>query len=362
MNAGFALRKLSSLRVGIAAACAALLPFALLAPGHAAAQAAKPAQVVINDSGGDMQKQMRSIFYNEFEKRYGVKIVNTSPPDLGKLKAMVESGNVEWVVTEISGEDALKAEKSGLLEPLDLTIIDLSKFPKHLQNRKFVFPKSVYSTVMGYRTDVFKGANVPKSWADFWDVKKFPGPRTLQNSPVDNLEFALLADGVPLDKLYPLDVDRAFKKMDEIKPHIAVWWTTGAQSAQVMIDKEVVLGSAWNGRYWGLIKDGAPIAIEWGGGAIKESAFAIPKGAKDAVWGQRFLAVAAEAPAQGQYANAIGYPGLNLEAVKFTDPKIVPFLPTAPDNLSRQFWTDLNWWDANGAKVKERWARWVLQK
>lgn len=319
----------------------------------------KPAQIVINDSGGDMQNAMRSVFYSEFEKRYGIKVVNTSPVDLGKLQAMVKSGNVEWAVTEIGGEDAIKAEQSGLLEPLDLKIIDLSKFPEHLRNRKYVFPKSVYSTVMGYRTDAFKG-DKPQSWADFWNVQKFPGPRTMQNSPVDNLEFALIADGVPKDKLYPLDLDRAFKKMDQIKKHVAVWWTTGAQSAQVLIDKEAVLGTAWNGRYYSLIKQGGPIAIEWNQGAIKESAFAIPKGAKDAYWGQKFLAVAAEAQPQGKYADVIGYPGLNLEAIKFTDPKVAPFLPTYPDHLPKQFWTDLAWWNDNGAAVKERWARWML--
>jgi putative spermidine/putrescine transport system substrate-binding protein len=79
---------------------------------------------------------------------------------------MVQSGNVEWQVTEIDGESALLAEKSGLLEPLDLKIVDLSQFPKHLQNRKFVFPKGVYSTVMGYRTDVFPEGKRPQSWAD----------------------------------------------------------------------------------------------------------------------------------------------------------------------------------------------------
>ena len=162
-----------------------------------------------------------------------------------------------------------------------------------------MFPKGVYSTVMGYRTDVFKEGSGPKSWADFWDVEKFPGPRTMQNGPIDNLEFALLADGVPKDKLYPIDVDRAFSKLDQIKKHVAVWWTTGAQSAQLLIDKEAVLGTAWNGRYYGAIKHGAPLVIEWNQGAIKESAFGIPKGAKDAYWGQKFLALGAEATAAG---------------------------------------------------------------
>jgi putative spermidine/putrescine transport system substrate-binding protein len=337
---------------------AGALALGAVGPGQAQ-EPPKPAQIVINDSGGDMQNAMRSVFYSEFEKRYGIKVVNTSPVDLGKLRAMVQSGNVEWAVTEIGGEDAIKAEQSGLLEGLDLKVIDLSKFPEHLRNRKFVFPKSVYSTVMGYRTDAFKG-DKPQSWADFWNVQKFPGPRTMQNSPVDNLEFALLADGVPKEKLYPLDLDRAFKKMDQIKKHVAVWWTTGAQSAQVLVDKEAVLGTAWNGRYYSLIKQGGPVAIEWNQGAIKESAFAIPKGAKDAYWGQKFLAIAAEAQPQGKYADVIGYPGLNLEAIKYTDPKVAPFLPTYPDYLPKQFWTDLAWWNENGAAVKERWARWML--
>ena len=306
-----------------------------------------------------MQNAMRRIFYSEFEKRYGIKVVATSPVDLGKLRAMVQSNNVEWAVTEIGGEDAIRAEQSGLLEPLDLKTIDFSKFPEHLRNRKFVFPKAVYSTVMGYRTDAYPGEK-PKSWADFWNVQKFPGPRTMQNSPTDNLEFALLADGVPADKLYPIDLDRAFKKMDQIKKHVAVWWTTGAQSAQVLVDKEAVLGTAWNGRYYSLIKQGGPVAIEWNQGAIKESAFAIPKGAKDAYWGQKFLALAAEAKPQGEYADVIGYPGLNLEAIKFTDAKVAPFLPTHPDHLPKQFWTDLAWWNQNGAAVKERWSRWML--
>ena len=108
----------------------------------AQAEPPKPAQIVVNDSGGDMQNAMRTAFYSEYEKRYGIKVVSTSPVDLGKMRAMVQSGNVEWQVTEIDGESALLAEKSGLLEPLDLKIIDLSQFPKHLQSRKYVFRRA----------------------------------------------------------------------------------------------------------------------------------------------------------------------------------------------------------------------------
>ena len=316
----------------------------------------------MNDSGGATQAANRKTFYTDFEKKLGIKIANTSPVDLGKLRAMVQSGNIEWTVTEIAGPDAVLAERLGLLEPLDLSVIDLSRFPAHLHKRKFIFPKSAYSTVIGYNTDLFKEGAGPKTWADFWDVAKFPGPRTMQNTPSEQLEFALLADGVPMDKLYPLDVDRAFRKLDQIKKHVAVWWTTGAQSAQLLIDKEAVIGTAWNGRYYNLIKQGAPVAMEWNQGAIKESAFGIPKGAKDAYWGQRVLASMADPKLQGQYADIIGYPGPNLDATKFTDPKMVPFLPTSPVHLPKQFWVNLEWWADNGPAIQERWARWMLQK
>jgi putative spermidine/putrescine transport system substrate-binding protein len=347
---------------GIAKAALLLAAGLMPAPALAQSQPPKPDHIVINDSGGAMQSAMRKIFYSEFEQRNGVKILNTSPIDLGKLKAMVTTGNVEWAVTELTGEEAVLAEKQGLLEKLDHEIVTFDGYPDALKSREYIFPKSVYSTVMGYRTDVFKDGAGPKSWADFFDLAKFPGPRTMQNSPTDNLEFALLADGVPLDKLYPLDVDRAFRKLDTIKKSIAVWWTTGAQSAQVMVDKEVVMGTAWNGRYWTLIKQNAPLAMVWNGGAMKESAFVIPKGAKDAYWGQKFLALASEAKAQGVYAEMLGYPGLNLKAMQYTDPKILPFLPTYPEHFSKQFWTDMKWWSENGPAVKARWDRWVLEK
>jgi putative spermidine/putrescine transport system substrate-binding protein len=341
-------------------ACALRRRGGLSAHHLGAGGAAKPAQIVVNDSGGDMQNAMRTAFYSEYEKRHGIKVVATSPTDLGKLRAMVASGNVEWNVCELDVEGALLAEKAGLLEPLDLKIIDLSQFPKHMQNRKHIFPKSVFSTVMGYRTDIFPEGKRPQSWADFWDVQKFPGPRTMRNDPADNLEFALLADGVAADKIYPIDLDRAFKKLDQIKKNVAVWWTTGAQSAQVLIDKEAVLGTAWNGRYYSVIKQGAPIAIEWNQGAIKESCFGIPKGAKDLYWAQKMLASHRRAEAAGRLRDIIGYPGLNLEAIKYTDAKLQPYLPTNPAYLPKQFWTNVEWVSENAPKVKERWSKWML--
>ena len=329
--------------------------------GSSAAEPPKPAQIVVNDSGGAMANWMRKAYHDEFEKRYGIRVVETSPADFGKLRAMVESGNVEWTVTEIGGQDAIRAIDLGLVEAIDDAIVDRSKFPEEARSQ-YTFAASVYSTVLAYRSDVFKNDSAPKGWKQFWDVKKFPGPRSLRNHPVDNLEFALLVDGVSPDKLYPIDMDRAFKKLDEIKPHINVWWSTGAQPAQLLLDKEVVLASGWNGRFFDLMQKQAPIGIEWTEGALKQGTFVIPKGAKDAYWGQKFLALMTDPQRSAIYANALGYPGLNQDSMKFVDPKVLPHLPTAADNLKKQFWISDRWWAANGSKAIERWNQWVIQK
>jgi len=334
-------------------------------PRIASAQQAvppKPMSIVVNAAGGSVNKALREAFFNEFEKRYGIKVIDTSPTDFGKLRAMVQSGNVEWSVMEINEADAERAIKMNLLEPLDRTVINMAGHPKELQDNKYVVTRGIYSTVLGYRTDVYANRPRPTGWAEFWNVTKFPGPRALRNSPVDNLEFALMADGVKPSQIYPIDIDRAFRKMDQIKAHVSVWWTTGAQSAQVLIDKEVVLGTAWHGRFYTAIQDGAPIAIDFNEGIIHRTPFGIPRGAKDAYWGQRFLALLTEPQLQAKYANQMSYPGLHKDAINYTDPAMIPFLPTSANNLPKMVWTNAEWWNNNADPVQERWNRWMLAR
>lgn len=319
----------------------------------------KPDFIVVNASGGAMNEIMRPAYFEPFEEATGIRVVDTSPVDFGKLRAMVESNNVEWTVTELGGQDGQRAAEMGLLEPIDESIVDLSDFPEEVRNT-YTFTSSVYSTVVGYSTETFPDGSHPQSWEQFWDVENFPGPRSMRNHPVDNLEFALLADGVDPDELYPLDMDRAFAKLDEIKPHVTVWWTTGAQPAQLLLDGEVVLATGWNGRFYDLVRQDAPIGIEWAGGSIKQGTFGIPKGAKDSYWGQKFLQVMAEPQNQAVYANGMGYPGLNLKSIDYVDPEVAPYLPTHEDNLDKQFWLSVEWWTEHGAEASERWNRWML--
>ena len=308
-----------------------------------------------------MNNIFRRSYFAEFERLHGIRIVDTSPVDFGKLRAMVNSGNPEWTVTEIGGQDAFRAKELNLLEPIDTKIVDISSYPPAARDTH-AYISSAYSTVLGYRTDVFPDGSQPKGWAEFWDVKRFPGARSLRNHPADNLEFALLADGVPLDKLYPIDMDRAFRKLDQIRPHITVWWSTGAQPAQLLVDKEVVLATGWNGRFFELTRRKAPIGIEFAGGSLKSGSFGIPRGTKEAYWGQHFLQVMTNPRMQAVYATELAYPGLNPQTIQYVAEDVRPLLPTAPEHLSKQFWLDVAWWTQNGAKAQERWNRWMLQR
>jgi putative spermidine/putrescine transport system substrate-binding protein len=320
----------------------------------------KPERIVVNASGGQMGEAMRDSYVANFTQRYGIQVVLTSPPDFGKLRAMVESGTVEWTVTELS-QDAFRAARAGLLMPVDENIVERSSYPKQARQPYFL-TTSVYSTVLGYRKDKFAPGKEPKTWRDFWDVKGFPGPRSLRNHPLATLEFALLADGVRPEELYPLDVDRAFRKLDQLRPHVSVWWTAGAQPAQLLSDGEVVMAAAWNGRLYRAIQSGAPIGLSWEGGSIHEAYFGIPKGSPHPVWAQRFLAAMTDPRAQAIFANQFVSPGLNPESLKYADPAVRPFLPTEPANLPRQFWSNTEWWSEHMADIVRRWNRWMLAK
>src|SRR5262249_1097942 len=162
-----------------------------------------------------------------------------TPVSYGKVKAQVQSGRYEFDMTAINSMQWLRAVREGLAEPIDWAGVHKDKGPAD----------PVGAAGQGHSASTH-GTNPctrrarspnggPKNWADFWDVRKFPGNRGLCISdPPRTLIFALLADGVPREKLYPLDLDRAFRKLDEIKPHIKVWWREGNQSQQLLRDGE----------------------------------------------------------------------------------------------------------------------------
>jgi len=329
--------------------------------GMAPAVIAQSKQLVVADPGGPYVDAFRRAFYDPFEKATGIKIVSVAreAQPVAQLTAMVKTKNFVWDVLIVTQQqDVPILEEGGLLEPLGLASVDLKGILEGSNTPGF-FGVDVYATVMAYRHEKF-GKNGPKTWADFWNVEKFPGRRSLRRNAIDTLEQALMADGVPADKLYPLDVDRAFKSLDKIKKHISVWWTSGAQSTQLIQSGEVDMISAWNGRAQAAVEGGAPVTINWNQGLYAVEGWSIPKGNPKAAMGKEFIKFCIDAKRQSAFTSTLAYGPTALEAYKDIPAQRAAALPTSPDNLKVMAASSGPWWHKNRLAVSDRFNAWLL--
>lgn len=331
---------------------------ALASPGLV--RAAGASQLVVADPGGPYGPAFRKAFYDPFEKATGVKVVSlahASTP-VAQVKAMVEAKAVLWDVVDLSPfQTALLAKLGDYLEPIGLTRADVpGMLPAGLT------PVSagidVFATVIAYRTDTMpKGG--PQNWADFWNVQKYPGRRSLRRNP-QVLEAALMADGVPPDKLYPLDVERGFRSLDRIRPHIDVWWSNGAQSTQLLQSGEVDMIWIWNGRAQAAMDAGTPAKIVWNQGLYELDVWAIPKGTQNLALAQRFVRFASDPVRQAVVSEGLAYGPANIDAFNTIPHDRADRLPTYKPHLEVMRPMDDQWWAEHYGPLVERFDAWVM--
>jgi putative spermidine/putrescine transport system substrate-binding protein len=329
---------------------------------HRAGAAGK---VIIRTIGGSYEESTVKAIFEPFTKATGIEVVKV-PATLGKVLAMHEAGNMELDVMDAGELGVFSLSQKGALDKINYKAWKLSN-PDDIDpavRRDDMVADIFFSSVLGYNNQSFPTGKQPRSWAEFWDLKKFAGPRMLADiaSGAVDLEFALLADGVAKDKLYPIDVNRAFKALDRVRPSIRKFWDTGALSAQMLADKEVVLGSIWNGRLQAVADKGAPLAIEWNEAMLQTQYWAVLKGAKNAENAQRFIDFACQPENQAALAKLIPYGPSNRQAFKSIPADVAARLPSSPENRQKAFLQNGKWWADNRAMVSERWSQWLLQK
>ena len=336
---------------------ALVMPFVHSRPARAAGQ------VIVRNPGGAYSDTMKKYVYDPFSKETGIEVV-IAPSTMAKMLAMVKSGNVELDVADAGLDGLVTLHKQGALAPIDYATWKYTNPNDVAKEYKTETTLGIclYASVLGYNKETFANGTQPKTWAEFWDAQKFPGPRMLADmaSGTPNLEFALIADGVPMDKIFPIDIDRAFKSMSRIKPHIKKFWDTGALSAQMMADKDVVLGSIWNGRLQAVADKGAPLAIEWNQHMLQVQAYGIFKGAKNAKAAQALVDYSLSPKANVGLGMELNYGPVNHKSFDLLPKDIVAKLPGSPENMKRCFIQDVNWWDDNRAKVNAVWSKWIL--
>lgn len=334
-----------------------LKALAVLALTSALAVPASAQQMVFTSWGGTTQDAQAEHWAAPFSERSGTAVVQDGPTDYGKIRAMVEAGATNWDVVDVEYDWALQAGDAGLLEPLDFDVID-----REALDPRFVSDYAVgsfyYSFVLGWNPAQFSG-DQPATLADLFDTEKFPGSRTFYKwSAPGVIEAALLADGVAADALYPLDLDRAFAKLDTIKSTI-IWWEGGAQSQQLLASGEAPIGLFWNGRLAALAADGMPVGISWDHNITAADALVVPKGAPNRDAAMAFIAQATGAEAQAGFAAATGYAPINTGSADLMEADLRATLPDAQTAL--QVNADMAYWAANRDEIGNRWYAWQAQ-
>ena len=326
---------------------------------------AQEKQLTIVSWGGAYQESQRKAYYEPYAKEMGVKIVEEEyDGELGKLKAMKDAGNVTWDVLDVDTAHALAGCDEGLLEKLDYSKIgDRAKF---LPNTALdcAVGTIAYSTIFAYNADVYKD-NAPATLTDLFDTAKYPGKRGLLKKPFGNLEWALLADGVPLDKVYEVlgteeGIAQAFKKLDTIKKDV-VWWEAGAQPPELLANGEVVMTSAWNGRIGNAIKEGKNFKIIWDFQEFDWDLWSIPAGTKNLDQAYDFIKYASDPKNMSRQSQFIAYAPTHVDAIALVDPAIAPTLPTYPDNMKNAVSTDWTFWADNNEELTKRFNAWLGQ-
>jgi putative spermidine/putrescine transport system substrate-binding protein len=312
--------------------------------------------------GGSAQDAQRRAYFELYGRLSGVNVRDIAGADINKVKAMVETGNVEWDVVQLSrGTVKSLMAKGDYFEKIDYDLIDTANIDP-IYRYEYAQDMLVWAEVMAYRTDAFKGA-VPSGWQDFWDTKKFPGDRTMLGAGSGNspeVEFALMAAGVPNDKVYPMDMAKAFASYDKIKGSVVKWWETGAVPTQMLTDREVVLATVWNGRMAALQQAGVPAAVSWNQGLLKRDAWAVPKGAKNKANAMKFIAFGTSAIPQARLSSLIPYGYVNSKSVDYIPAKQMEVLPSAPAIRSQLVPYNYDWWADNRDAVVGQWNKWIL--
>lgn len=341
------------------------LPSAVLAAAAAVSLIALPAlaqdTITIASWGGNYQEALSKAIWQPTAKELGITILEDTTNGLADVRAQVTANSVLWDITELTIDGCAQGQTEGLFEELDYDLISSEGFDPTIVEPTYI-GFNYYSNVIAWSTETY-GEEGPQSWADFWNTEKFPGRRSLRNDPAEVLEAALLADGVDPKELYPLDMDRAFASLEKIKPHIAVWWSSGAQSAQLVADGEVDMIGAWNGRVTAAVESGAKYDFTFNQGLLIADCLVIPKGVKNKDLAMKALAKAVSADILANLPQHIDYGPANLKAYdtgKITAEQMAT-LNTSPDNVAKQVVVRGSWWGEHGAEARERWATFITQ-
>lgn len=316
-------------------------------------------KITIASWGGSYQEAQSKALFVPASANTGIEVNEVTYGGMSDVRLQVQTGQVTLDIVASGSGSAARAAAEGLLEELDYDVIDVSNFYPTLYSPHCV-GGDVFSTVYAWNTDTY-GMDGPQSWADFFDVEKFPGKRAYRGKVAGALEPAIMADGVAPEDVYDVldseeGIERALDKIRELKPHIDVFWSSGAQHAQLMKDGEVDMSTGWNGRFDNAAKDGGAVTYSYNQALLDYDCFAIPKGAPNKDVAMAFLAEISKPEYQDDLPKYITYGPTNKAAYDtgVIDAETAAMLPSSPENAAMQVPVSLEWyakWETIAAEM-----------
>ncbi len=313
--------------------------------------------------GGSLQEAMRQVYFQPFAAAAKKPLIEESyEGGIAKIKAMVQTNAVTWDVVQMDDNEMMLACDEGLLEKFDWPAIAEGGQIRANAKQPCGVGAFVWSMVATHDPAKVQGV---ASWADFWDLAKYPGKRGLRKQARMTLEIALLSDGVAPADIYKVlgteaGVARAFARLDQIKPQVQ-WWTSGAQPLQWLASGDVVMTAAYNGRVAAANKDGRNFKMSWLGQLYAMDFWAIVKGSPNAAEARKLVGLMMQAEPQKNFAEAIGYGVTNVEAMKLIKASLKAELPTSDANLARAVAISPAFWVDHEEDLQKRFNTWVAQ-
>ncbi len=327
--------------------------------------------------GGSYARASQEAYHKPFTGETGIEVLlDDYNGGLAQIRAQVDAGSVYWDVVDLNLDDAVTGCDEGLFEFIDPST--LAPGVDGSSPQEDFYPDMLsecgmgllfFSTVVAYNSALI-GDTAPQTIDDFFDLERFPGRRGMRRIPAVNLEFALLADGVPVDDVYAVldteeGLDRAFRKLDTIKDQV-VWWEAGAQPPQMLADGEVLMTTAYNGRIFNAqVLEDQPFVIVWDGQVLDFTQLAVLAGTPRLAEAMQFIEFASRPSSMARVGGYIAYSPVRKSAEALvtthfeTGIEMRPHMPNTPEHTRRAVRSDWRWWSDRGDELNERFIVWL---
>jgi putative spermidine/putrescine transport system substrate-binding protein len=305
--------------------------------------------------GGAYNEALQRGFTRPFTRATGIKVTLASNTSLAGLKQQVAAGSVQWDIAELTGSEYELAIAQDIpLEKLDFNIIKTDNVPDYAR-KEYGIKYAFFLQVMAW--DRGQVSSPPKTWADFFATSSVQGKRSLYETLSDSmlLEFALIADGVDPQSLYPLDVDRALRVIEGLGKDNIVWYASNEEVIQQMISQQSALGMPFTGRVRIANEGGADLAYTTNAGGAEGDYLVVPKGAPNAENAMKLINfICNDAEAAANFMEETYYGVSNLKALERLPKRVADNIPTSPALEGKIFQRDDAWWAKNLDQVTQK--------